>query len=504
MINVGKAIVLSWIILLAVSSVYAQSYVESALMFSQTRVGGSSRIQAMGGSQTALGGDYSSAFSNPAGLGMFNRSEVTFTPAITSANTTASYLGNTDESLTTRLNIPGISVVFNMPIDRGGFVSGSFAISLNRTSDFNRSIFYHGRNEETSIIDSFIDDAFGSTTYQFSIDGFNFNTPTGLAYYNYLIGPLSIIDETDPDDEYFSDVKGQPDQQETIQTKGSSNQWNFAYGANFKDKLFLGAGIGVISVRYASEKNFSEDFADDDVLNNLRLNEYLDITGAGINATVGAIVRPIDFFQVGVSFTTPSYYEFSEDYHADMSTSWKNFDYYGDGSTILNNEFAATDIVMSEYSLVTPLKFSTGIAFLSKHGVIAGDVEFTNPSKARYSSDISGIEFSQENQGIRDAYKSVVNYRFGGEFRYKIMRVRAGYAVQGSSYAESVDLDNSIKSITGGVGMRLKKFYADFALVHSSGSNLYQPYSFYDGNDNPLVDLDEQTITGMLTFGFSF
>ena len=115
------------------------------------------------------------------------------------------------------------------------------------------------------------------------------------------------MDENDPDDEYFSDVKGIPDQQETIQTKGSSNQWNFSYGANFKDMLFLGAGIGVSSLRYTSEKNYGEDFADDDVFNNLALNEYLEIKGNGINATIGAIVRPQDFLQIGVSSQSDFY-----------------------------------------------------------------------------------------------------------------------------------------------------------------------------------------------------
>ena len=44
----------------------AQGYVESALLFSRTRPGGSARIQGAGGAQIALGGDYSSALSNPA------------------------------------------------------------------------------------------------------------------------------------------------------------------------------------------------------------------------------------------------------------------------------------------------------------------------------------------------------------------------------------------------------------------------------------------------------
>jgi hypothetical protein len=64
------------------SGAFAQGFVENALLFSRTKPGGSARIQAMGGAQVALGGDYSSALSNPAGLGMYNRSEVTFSPAL--------------------------------------------------------------------------------------------------------------------------------------------------------------------------------------------------------------------------------------------------------------------------------------------------------------------------------------------------------------------------------------------------------------------------------------
>ena len=144
----------------------------------------------MGGSQIALGGDFSSTLSNPAGLGMYNRSEVTVTPALSFYDTRAQYLGNVDDDSKSTFNIPGLSFVFHLPKEKNGFVGGSFGISMTRTNDFNRSISYHGTNEDTSIIDYFIDDAFGSTTDQFDeFTGYQYNTPTGLAYFNYLIGP---------------------------------------------------------------------------------------------------------------------------------------------------------------------------------------------------------------------------------------------------------------------------------------------------------------------------
>src|SRR5690606_14136259 len=126
----------------------------------------------------------------------------------------------------------------------------------------------------------------------------------------------------------------------------------------------------------------------------LLLRASLDFRGTGINATLGVIARPVKFVQVGVAFAAPTYYQMCETYNAEMNTSWKNFDYYGDGSVVLNDEWAGTDVVASDYTLTTPLKFSTGVAFISKRGYIAADVEFVNPAKAKYDSDISGISYA--------------------------------------------------------------------------------------------------------------
>src|SRR5690606_27301877 len=105
---------LSAIALLIAGEVYSQSYAEAALMFSRTQPGGSARIQALGGAQISLGGDYSSAYSNPAGLGMFNRSEFTLSVGQRTSNTTTNYFGNEMSDDVSKLFIPGISGVFNL------------------------------------------------------------------------------------------------------------------------------------------------------------------------------------------------------------------------------------------------------------------------------------------------------------------------------------------------------------------------------------------------------
>src|SRR5882757_9503551 len=118
--------------------IWAQTYSEEALLFSRIKPGGSARIQGLGGAQVSLGGDYSSAVSNPAGLGMYNRSEFTFSPGINMASSSASYLGGTTPSSKSTFEIPGISLVIHSGKDgQMGFLGGSFAVTFNRLNDFN-------------------------------------------------------------------------------------------------------------------------------------------------------------------------------------------------------------------------------------------------------------------------------------------------------------------------------------------------------------------------------
>lgn len=491
------------VILLSVNFSWAQSYSESALLFSRTQPAGSARILGLGGTQTALGGDYSSALSNPAGLGMYNRSEFTFSPALSFYNTKSEFNGTSTDESTSKFNIPGISYVMHMGRDdeERSFRGGSLGISFSRINDFNRSTLYRGRNETNSIVDYFMEQANGDTPSQF--DSYQYNTPTGLAFYNYLIGPQSITDPNKPDDLYFTDAPVESDQQEEIITKGTSYQWNFSYGANIDDKFFFGGGLGISTLRYKSQKTFSESYLDRDIIDGMQLNENLNVRGSGVNVTLGAIVRPIDFIQIGASFTSPTYYQITENYDASMNTYWNNYDYWdGSQNVTLNDESALTDIVTSEYNLTTPLKISAGVAFISKYGFITADIERTNPAKARYSSDISGISFSPENDEIKSLYRATNNYRIGAEFRYDIFRLRGGYNIQTRSF-ENKDLDNEITTITGGVGVRLKKFYADFALINRSFDNFYSPYTLNDGSE-PVVKMKNKTLTSMLTFGFTF
>ena len=131
---------------------YAQDFIDNALLFSRPRPSGSARIQALGGSQVSLGGDYSSALSNPAGLGMYNRSEFTLSPGFTTSSFSSDYLGQNTDASKSMFNLPGLSFVYHHESEREkGFLGGSFGISMTRTNDFNRQFRYRGTNRRHCI-----------------------------------------------------------------------------------------------------------------------------------------------------------------------------------------------------------------------------------------------------------------------------------------------------------------------------------------------------------------
>ena len=111
----------------------AYGYYIDALRFSTSNPTGSARIMGMGGANVSLGADVSTVYSNPAGLGAFNRSVFSLTPAYTWNKATSEYLGNSNESNENKFNFfNGGLVISRMkedPSDDASFLGGSFGFT---------------------------------------------------------------------------------------------------------------------------------------------------------------------------------------------------------------------------------------------------------------------------------------------------------------------------------------------------------------------------------------
>ncbi len=513
-----NGLALAVILLLVANNVWAQSYSETALLFSRTRPTGSARMLGMGGASVSLGADLTSAYSNPAGLGMYNRSEFSLSPGYMNLKNTGSYfsgdtqLSSNNFATRTNLSLPAFGMIFSKPQeDAGSFIQGSFGVTLTRINDFNSNLKYSSGkpNPNTSLIDYFIEQANGRTPDQFGSNGSMYNTVTELGYDNYLIGEQTIVDPNGDPTQYFSDISGMALQTETVQTKGGQNQWSFSYGANFNDKFFLGAGLGVVALNFQSEKSYREDFSNQP-LNYFTLAENLQIKGTGINFTAGAIVRPVEGLQIGGSVTTPTRYNLTDTYSATMRSSWNNFQY--DNNTVLSNESAQTDVITSGYNLNTPWRITVGGSYIfGKRGLVSVEIENKNYASAKYQSQTSGISYASDNNEIKSLYASTLNYRAGGEIRVKNYRFRAGGSYMPDPY--KTPQNNASRSWTTasiGAGYRTSTYFIDFAYQYSwagklgdEAGNSYRPYTLNSAN-SPLLVYGQIQQNFIATIGFNF
>ena len=519
----------------------ALTYQEQAFMFSNYSYRGTARIQGLGGTQISLGGDISLALSNPAGLGFYNRSAFSITPSYNIGNVDAAYLGTNTSTSTGNFNVDNFGIVFNKTKDDyvpGNYRGGSFAITFAKVNKFNNQIQYQGSNPNNDILDFYVQDANNQ-----NVDPFELGGVTRGAYESFLISEFldAFVNGNDTtffpfyERTFFSEFPSEQfptNQSEVITSSGSQNQWNFSYGGNFGDVFYFGATLGIQSIRYEITKEYREQYPnlENDITNQSLLTENLLTEGIGVNGTFGVIGRPIQQMTIGFSLITPTYFAMSERYTFNSFAQFNNFDMrnYGqyfdanydlivnenaefttffESEAVLNEETFFADESIFEYNLSTPLRLNGGLTFfINKNGFISADIEYLDYSNMNVSGQ--GASLEEDNNAISALYKSVVNYRIGGEWRVKKFRVRAGYQYRPNPY--NIDqLDLTTQSISAGLGYRSSKFFADLAGTSTSFKTRYSPYLLDNsGNDpifqSPNVNIENSDINIVLTLGLFF
>lgn len=507
---IGKLILISLTgILFSVNICNAQfepinGYYAGTLLFSQTQWNGSARIMGIGGSQSALGGDISSISGNPAGLGFYNHSEFSFSPSLNFMTTHSDYLNTSHTSSSSNFNIGNLGLVINKsrPAREGSmFLGGSFGFSYNRINDFHRKAFYSGYNSTND----FIDYVLSSVVASGSID--NNNYIQKLSYENYLINDFDLDSNGDTLSGFSSfveapDPSNAPMQSEKITAGGSQDQWSFSYGGNVNDRFYFGLSLGIVSLDYKTTRQYREVRYPQSILDNFVLNESLQISGAGVNGTFGAIVRPIDYLTLGLSYTTPTVYQINDEFNSNMSSKWRKAaqSYFPNDTNFTGDQSWAMDPVISRYTMRTAPHLNAGTAFFfNKNGFVTGDIEWVDYTKGRLSG--GNIDFQSDNDAIGQLYKPTVNYRVGGEYRMSDFRVRAGYNHIGDAYNNVDNTVRSKNSFSAGAGYRGKSFYSDLAGVYTMYKSITSPY---DLKPKPIASFDNSKLAFILTMGFLF
>ena len=261
-----KYIALSVCILYSVfcTPIFAQDYAR----LSERSIMGTARYVGMSGAMTAIGGDPSSVFDNPAGLGLYQRSEVmlTFDERIDDA-----WQVDADHKNRRLLFMcPQASLVFCLPLNANtssGVQFSNFMIGYRRMQTFNR-------------------------TYEASSRG-------GVSFGSQL-----------PDlDIPFYDAPMHASDALYLNTWGYTNEYTFDWSLNIGHQWYVGLGFHIQNYFLSDDASYVERFDTISVEGHAFLNRNttsLQLSGVSCNLSAGVIYRPLQWLRLGFGIQTPT------------------------------------------------------------------------------------------------------------------------------------------------------------------------------------------------------
>lgn len=483
-----KIFVIYWTLILLSWSATAQNDMD-AFRFSQTNWLGTARFMGTSGAFSAIGGDFSTLSTNPAGIGLFKKSEISFTPiVITSFKTNSTYKDELATDKRIRYSLTNFGTVFSIDLgknnDNAKLKMLQFGFGYNRINDFNGSSFASGMDQNT-LTTGFVDAANGTDFTDLSHDALS-------AWNTWLIDTL-----TGETDQYTSYLNGHRLQQSNyIKTSGGIDEMTFSMGANYADQLFMGITIGVPFIDYEQQTEYSEEDKNDEIgtFNKYTIYDNLNTTGTGINAKIGVIYQPVNFMRIGVAFHSPTFYNnLKEKFERKIISEYDN------------DDFEDSYENLSKYKLSTPLRLIGSLGFvIAKRAFINAEYEFADYSMATlYSSDVYlyRYNFNEENKVIGRNYGISHTVRVGGELTVTdFFLIRLGYAYSSSPYRDNIN-DGSSHNISGGIGFRGKHFFFDLAYAYRL---MNDNYWFYESETLSPVSRKIVSNRFAATFGFKF
>ncbi|HEX8505538.1 MAG TPA: hypothetical protein VF630_09230 [Hymenobacter sp.] len=487
-----------------------------ALRYSRLQFGGPARTQGIGGANVALGADFGNLTSNPAGLGLFQRSEAHITPGIGLGMGDARIEGNNSGAQSESKNSFHIAsaglVLANRRPDSDqstDWRGGAFALGFTRVADFNIASRYQGSiNNNQSFLSRLqpaADAARGSAAFDeldAQADNNDYTTNLGLAYGAYLANIQRARLGSRGDSAVVLRRQGNVlTQSELITTSGSISQFDLGYGASYRDRLYIGGAIGIVSSNFTRTRTLTEADADvNTYFTSLTSRDELTTSGSGINARLGLIYRATDNVRLGASVQTPTFMRLTDTVSESLTS-----DFSEQGNDNIPPDLPIGETTVSfptdefEYTLTTPFRASGGAAVtLGKHGFVSGDVEYVGYNQAR-------LQDAEEdaNSNIQATYKSTVNLRVGAEGRFDVFRARLGYARYGDPYKVASNSSGSQNFYTAGLGLRQGNFFLDVAGVYTTFDRIYRPYELANRLE-PVINVTNSRFTTSLTAGITF
>lgn len=484
--------------------VAAQETYENANLTS-TDLNGTARYVGMGGAMEALGADVSTIGSNPAGIGLFRRSQLSVSGGLLMQSNGKEY----GDGKKTNASFDQIGFVYTTRASRGSNLNFGFNYTKGKNFDFllnasgklgngsqnNQSYLKHvlGSENYGGFDVRKKDDAYiGFASPQANFVSWTWNQLDYL-YFNTLLPDATTAGKFNNylADSYTFDKA----------STGYVGNYDFNISGSIQDQFYLGLTFGLKDVHYDSESRYNERLSNG--VGDVSVLDIRRITGTGFDITAGIIVRPIASspFRIGAYVKTPTWYDLTTSnvtrIDRNTNTSGKN-----DWGEVPNSY---------DYKLWTPWKFGLSLGHTVGNYLALGlTYEFEDHSTldsrindGGYYNDYYGTYYETSsadksmNKHTKQALKGVSTLKMGAEYKpTSNLALRLGYnyispkynkdaqkdptiVSPGSAYSSSTDFVNwdSTNRFTFGIGYQINKFNVDLAYQYSMQKGTFYPFS---------------------------
>lgn len=509
---------------------------------------GTARYVGMGGAMSALGADLSAISSNPAAIGLFRRNDASLTGSAT-IQADAVLMGDINKA-------------------RGSFDQGGFVYAVNMGNDSKLKFVNFAFNyQKKRNLKNYI-----------GLDNVKLNNGLSqswqmqeLAYYNGQ--PLDLskngsgVDYTTPfalnayDAQMIVPVYGDDGKLAGYNVRnaqsydyhrvqwGGIQQYDFNLSFNIDNRFYAGVTFGVYNVNLHNTLYYSEQLAENvyDANGNVSginsIGQYKmalgeDINGTGFDAKFGFIFRPIETspFRLGFSFSTPIYYDLTQNASLRMVAPFQFTDDKGNTFAQTQADYNTGDV---DFRIRTPWKLGISAATtVSNYLALDAEYEVSRYTGAQlrwpdygrgYWEDYTPSTRDHDMDTEIDAcFNTVQTFRVGAEVRLAPrLYGRVGYnyvsapfkkdaylntMTNSDAYHYSMNTDyvnlGDINRVTAGLGYKGKHFYGDVAYQYQKQTGEVTPFRATDLNTGaPLTasrNVDFKRHNVMLTLGCKF
>lgn len=492
-----KKILTSIILLSAAMAGNAQDTYQSATL-TEKDLSGTARYVGMGGAMEALGADISTMSTNPAGTGLFRKTQATTTFSMqTVSGNDVNYL----DPSKTKASFDQIGFIMAMPSGNGNYLN--FGFNYHKSRNFNSLLSASNSLDNASQNKlSFIK----SKNFDWDKNENNYSQVDYL--YDYTLN--SIVDKNGNIEEHFKYYYNSNRFNIQQIEEGYVADYDFNISANFNDRLYLGLTVGVQDIHYKNKSLYTESIlaADDrTALGTVELEDVREITGTGMNIKLGLIGRPLEDspFRIGAYVHTPTWYKLTS---SNYTTLYNNLPKdHG------NYDYTPSEEVF-DFKLNTPWLFGLSLGHTVGQDFAFGVTYEYSDYKSldnrviddRYYDDYYGTweESSSSDKLMKyhteKTLKGVHTVKVGTEVKVMpCLALRLGYNYvspkysadgyrdgsiysQGTYYASRTDYVNwkATNRVTAGIGFSMKNFFADLAVKYSKTDGEYFPFmAFY-------------------------